>query len=514
MAKYQITSPQGEKYEITAPDDATEAQVLEYARSQFGNSQPKTVEKQNVFGKEGFANAMRETLNEATGFDKKAAAFGSGARNLYEGGKQMLGLGDDRAIEGNRLIRESAPVSAFAGDVSTFVPTALIPGANTITGAAVTGGAYGMLQPAESLGQRAVNTGIGTGGSVAGKYVGDKAAGYVSNKVAGMKASADLRRAQNQVVDETLREANRAGYVFPPTAMNKKSLLEGVSGQFKTQQEAAWRNQNVTNELARQELGLKPGQPLNEAAYKQYMSNAAEPYRKIAAINQQAADELAILKDARFQAKLHNKHYSISGDPAALQKAKDFENAASTLEASLERHAANSGNPELVKELRKARTEIAKAYTWKDATRFSTGDIDARDIGKQYTLGTQGAGPKLSGNLEKVGRIAEARPQSVTMRDFAPNTTTALDSSAMALGAAASQGNPKGLLAAGLPLLRGPARNYLLSPSYQASMVPHPSDYAIGLTPQLLSGILNDEAIRAAYPGIGYGLLNYQMANQ
>jgi len=35
MAKYEITSPTGERFEITAPDTATEAEVLEYAKAQF-----------------------------------------------------------------------------------------------------------------------------------------------------------------------------------------------------------------------------------------------------------------------------------------------------------------------------------------------------------------------------------------------------------------------------------------------------------------------------------------------
>lgn len=32
MAKYRITGPDGNQYDITAPDDATEDQVLAYAQ--------------------------------------------------------------------------------------------------------------------------------------------------------------------------------------------------------------------------------------------------------------------------------------------------------------------------------------------------------------------------------------------------------------------------------------------------------------------------------------------------
>lgn len=36
MAKYIVTSPEGEKYEVTAPNDASEQQVMEYAQKNFG----------------------------------------------------------------------------------------------------------------------------------------------------------------------------------------------------------------------------------------------------------------------------------------------------------------------------------------------------------------------------------------------------------------------------------------------------------------------------------------------
>ena len=38
MAKYIITSPEGTTFEITAPDDATEQEVLDYAKSNFSKA--------------------------------------------------------------------------------------------------------------------------------------------------------------------------------------------------------------------------------------------------------------------------------------------------------------------------------------------------------------------------------------------------------------------------------------------------------------------------------------------
>ena len=37
MAKYRITSPEGEKFEISAPDNASPDEVMAYARKQFAS---------------------------------------------------------------------------------------------------------------------------------------------------------------------------------------------------------------------------------------------------------------------------------------------------------------------------------------------------------------------------------------------------------------------------------------------------------------------------------------------
>lgn len=42
MAKYRITAPDGGTYEITAPDDASESDVLSYAQQQFASSSAPT----------------------------------------------------------------------------------------------------------------------------------------------------------------------------------------------------------------------------------------------------------------------------------------------------------------------------------------------------------------------------------------------------------------------------------------------------------------------------------------
>ena len=502
-----------------APDTVTPEEITARAQKDFGKGvtaldggkQTKNRVDPSIFplpvGQEGFGQAMQETLAEASPGSKRLAAFGSGARNLYEGGKQMLGMGDPTAIEGMKQIRQAAPVSALAGDVASFVPTAAIPGVNTLKGAAMLGGAYGGLQPAENLPQRAAAAGMGAAGGVAGQYVGGKIANKASSMLKDITANKAAERAQNTVVDQTLNEAHRAGYVFPPTAMNKNSFLEGVSGQFKTQQEAAWRNQQITNNLMRKDLGLKPNEPVTKQAFQKFFKEQGKAYEDVAKLSNQAAIELEALKTVRHEAKLHFDHYARTADPEALLKGQTLRQTADSLEQSLESHALNANKPDLVNKLRIARTNMAKGYTYEDAVRFSTGDVNAANIAKDYTSGMRGEGPKLTGNLERIGKIAEARPESMRMRGFAPNPTSALDTMAATVAAGASGGTP-GILAAGVPLLRGPVRNYLLSPSVQNALRPKPSDYAVGVMPPLVEKLLTNQLMQRTFPGMGMGLLS------
>lgn len=75
MAKYQITSPDGQKYEVTAPDDASQDEVLAYAQRSFKMaSQPKQEATPKPFGQQ---------LNELVADAPRTA--GRGARALLEG---------------------------------------------------------------------------------------------------------------------------------------------------------------------------------------------------------------------------------------------------------------------------------------------------------------------------------------------------------------------------------------------------------------------------------------------
>ena len=73
-------------------------------------------------------------------------------------------------------------VGNFAGGVAVGALTAPIPGVNTYTGAMLTGGALGALQPVGTDESRLLRTGLGVAGGAAGKYAGDKIAKWATRK--------------------------------------------------------------------------------------------------------------------------------------------------------------------------------------------------------------------------------------------------------------------------------------------------------------------------------------------
>jgi len=110
-----------------------------------------------------------------SGTQKFLAGAGKALTDVYRGGAQALGMIPDEEIAASRdrdrpLMETGAGMAGnIAGNVAAFLPTAMIPGANTYTGAALTGAAFGALQPTVEGESRIENAAIGGAGGVAGQ---------------------------------------------------------------------------------------------------------------------------------------------------------------------------------------------------------------------------------------------------------------------------------------------------------------------------------------------------------
>lgn len=317
------------------------------------------------------------------------------------------------------------------------------------------------------------------------------------------------KQIQNSVRDATLAAARQAGYVIPASRVNPgpiNNLLESFAGKAATLQEAAVRNQEITNALARKAVGLPVSAPITESALAQVRQQAAAPYREIESLARQAesdldalkksrftaadphelavqmadpatvkeASSLAIkagadvnaLKKARFDATSNYQFYSRSGDPKALDTARKAESLANDLEDKIESSARELGKPELADELKAARVKIAKAYEVEKALNLGDANVSAPILGRSIDKGTP-----LTGELKTIAKFQQAAPS--VMREGASVPASGVSKmrmfSAMGLGGAGyGMLGPKGMMAAAIPLMEGPVRSGILSRAGQA----------------------------------------------
>jgi hypothetical protein len=454
---------------------------------------------------------------------EKLLGVGKGFVDIGRGIGQRVGLVDQKSIDEAKAIdaplmdTTAGTVGNVAGQVAALAPTALIPGANTAVGATLIGAGTGALQPTATGESVATNVGYGAVGGLAGNRLGN----YIGNKVSSKVASNATRKAQNATRDAALREAQAAGYAVPPSQAGAgmgSRLLEGLSGKYKTNQLAAIRNQNVTDDLIRQDLGLSPDSPINEEVLDNLRSTLSAPYREAQDIPSMVVGSklsgpsvtgsrtkmevektgeqvLKELKDARFNAKQNWTFFGRSGDPQAYERAINLDGQVKSLEDTLEMMAESTGNPKLVSQLREARKAIAKTYTVEKALKGER--VDAKALARELKKGAP-----LSGNMRSIAKFADQFPDVTKVPASGDaNPLTVLDYTAgTALGVGV---NP---LAALLPAARVGARYGILSQPYQRAFA----------NPNYGSAPL--DALNAARPALPYagtiggGLLgaNYQ----
>lgn len=160
------------------------------------------------------------------------AAAGAG-KFLYDAARgvgQITGLQSQESIDEAK--RRDAPLMAttagkagnLLGGAVFSAPAMFIPGANTATGAALTGAAVGAVQPVATGESRTANTAFGAGGGLAGYGIGrmlSRAAGVRPQGTAGSTASnaADVNIGPSQAgaaadVTGSVNVTGKGGYTF------------------------------------------------------------------------------------------------------------------------------------------------------------------------------------------------------------------------------------------------------------------------------------------------------------
>jgi hypothetical protein len=171
MAKFQITSPDGQKFEINAPEGASQDEVLAYAQSQF-SQMPKSQPKQETGALKNFGlGALRGVAGIGASLAQPFQALAGGAigdnaqmRQNMESNLRGMGADQDSlAYQGGKLGAEIAGtygVGGLAGRALSSISQA--PKALALAEALKTGGMAKGVSTGMNIAGGAGNAALGT----------------------------------------------------------------------------------------------------------------------------------------------------------------------------------------------------------------------------------------------------------------------------------------------------------------------------------------------------------------
>lgn len=307
MAEYIVTSPDGKKYRVTAPEGTSKEEINAYVQKQFASDKARSsfehrglsTKPQGTTLDRAMANQAAQSMpiptvsqNPTTGMSTGGLALagaGKATADIVRGAGQTVGLVSPADVaETNRLdapLLETTPgmVGNVIGNAVDTLPAFMAPGAATVKGAALAGGIVGALAPTEEdnvLFGKAKNAALGAGLSAGMTVAGNAISGAVTSK----EAELAKRRVEEEIKRETTRDGLKAGFSVPPANANptiKNKTLQGMAGKAATEQQTSIQNAPVRNRLILEDIGMNPAAPVNKEDLFKHMKVIGQSYDRV-----------------------------------------------------------------------------------------------------------------------------------------------------------------------------------------------------------------------------------------
>lgn len=462
-------------------------------------------------------------------------------------------IDDAKALDKPLMDTVGGKVGNMVTGAALAAPTALIPGANTATGAGIVGGVMGALQPVATGESRAVNTALGTAVGGATQLAAGKVASTLQNRAASKATDAATLQAQNATRDAALEAGKKAGYVVPPTTVKPglvNEALESAAGKVSTGQAASAKNQKITDSLGREALGLKKDALLTEGSLADLRAQAGKSYQAIKDLPgkfkadaefQKAAQTLGgdfaaaaevvpstvkneaiealkndlskgewsakgiieAVKKLRFDA---TQNYKALGDPGKAALADAQRSAADALDGLVERNLASTGQQAMADAYKAARVLIAKAHDV-EAALMGDGHLNAQIIARI------GQKKDLTDQLATISDFASSFPKATQPAAKVGSAGVNAIRSSVGAGVGTIVGGPVGgAIGAGAGVaIPWTVRNALLSGAGQSALA-KPS-YGTGGS-RTIADLMANPALRASLPAATVGGMFQNRAQQ
>lgn len=228
MPKFEITGPDGKKYEVNAPDGSDINHAMSYVKDTYYSAQSQSPR-----------DPYKEAAQKQSVVDNLLAGAGGGAYGLWLGAKQLLGKADPQEIEDYRKAMEglrsttAGTIGDIGGQVAAGAIPALLagPAAAGYAGSVGIGAGLGALQPTLENESRGQNIALGAAGGAAGKYVGDKLVGLLRGRggsVADQMAlqSDETLKGLGEPSQELFKKGQELGFKFTPGQASGSKTLQ------------------------------------------------------------------------------------------------------------------------------------------------------------------------------------------------------------------------------------------------------------------------------------------------